>query len=278
MARRARLRECTRSSGGEPHCPGTPPPPHVCPSGTGCSPDVSPPHPSLCWPQVPVGYAAHVSGVHAPASGRRTRPACRRRRTSGPCGHAQLVVTPPQPSLCCPHAPADSARTSSACTDHRCGAPHLFAAPPPPQVCPVGHVPQFAVRPAAAVALRAAGACREIRAGLRRARRRGRRPGRTTRGPRSCTRGSSPARSAPVLVALARERRAVRLSRAVDVEVAVDAVPALRGSASPVGIGMSNVKWRSIWLGDPCFGAGSVPSIQSTDGRAGPCRRRAARR
>ena len=31
-------------------------------------------------------------------------------------------------------------------------------------------------------------------------------------------------------------------------------------------MGMSNVKWSCIWLGEPTFGAGSVPSIQSTEG------------
>src|SRR5579863_5792506 len=35
--------------------------------------------------------------------------------------------------------------------------------------------------------------------------------------------------------------------------------------ASAVGIGMSNVKCKSIWLLDGLGGLGSVPSIQSTD-------------
>ena len=63
-----------------------------------------------------------------------------------PCGQAQLVVTPPQPSLCCPQRPANAAHVFGV---HGLPPllPHLFATPPPPQTCPVGHDPQFAVRP-----------------------------------------------------------------------------------------------------------------------------------
>jgi len=41
--------------GGVPHWPETPPPPHVCGGVQGVQSAVSPPHPSLCWPHVPVG-------------------------------------------------------------------------------------------------------------------------------------------------------------------------------------------------------------------------------
>ena len=49
---------------GAPHWLMTPPPPQVCPVGHGKQSTVRPPHPSLCFPQVPAGYAAHVFGVH----------------------------------------------------------------------------------------------------------------------------------------------------------------------------------------------------------------------
>jgi hypothetical protein len=38
-----------------PHWPGVPPPPHVSGGVHGLQSGVSPPHPSLCCPQVPAG-------------------------------------------------------------------------------------------------------------------------------------------------------------------------------------------------------------------------------
>src|SRR5262245_34195533 len=66
---------------------------------------------------------------------------------SCPPGHdPQLAVSPPHPSLCCPHALAGK-------SPHVSGVqgggppPHSLGVPPQPQHAPPEHVPQFAVRP-----------------------------------------------------------------------------------------------------------------------------------
>src|SRR5580693_2845805 len=92
--------------GGEPHWPLTPPPPHVWPAGHGWQSEVNPPQPSLCCPHVPVAYDALVRDVHVPPSGAPHMPGV----PPPPqlCGAAQvpqLLVSPLQPSVCCPHVP-----------------------------------------------------------------------------------------------------------------------------------------------------------------------------
>jgi hypothetical protein len=58
----------------------------------------------------------------------------------------QFAVTPPQPLLCCPQEPANAAQVNGV-QEPPPPLPHLFGVPAPPQTCPVGHEPQFAVSP-----------------------------------------------------------------------------------------------------------------------------------
>jgi hypothetical protein len=56
-----------------------------------------------------------------------------------------LVVRPPQPSETCPQVPLG--KSAQVFFTHAGGPPQTLATPPPPQVCPVGQVPQLVVRP-----------------------------------------------------------------------------------------------------------------------------------
>src|SRR5687768_13865647 len=52
-----------------------------------------------------------------------------------------LVVPPPSQRTCCRHRPVQVPVPPSVAGPQRLGTP------PPPQICPLGQVPQFAVRP-----------------------------------------------------------------------------------------------------------------------------------
>jgi len=92
------------SGGADPHTPAVPPPPQVCPAAQ-VQFAVSPPHPSLCCPHRPTNEE-HVIGMHAPPSGAPHCPETPAPPHVCPAGHVpQFVVSPPQPSPCCPHVP-----------------------------------------------------------------------------------------------------------------------------------------------------------------------------
>lgn len=123
---------------GAPHWFGTPPPPHVVPTGHGGQvirfPQPSPvcPHWMPCW--------AHVSGVHDGAPHLFATPpppqVC-------PAGHGPHVRTFPQPSGTVPHSAPSAAHVLGV----QSWPPHWLGTPPPPQVCGYVHSPQLAVTP-----------------------------------------------------------------------------------------------------------------------------------
>ena len=93
-----------------------------------------------------MGYAVQVRGVHVLWFGVPHLPGTPPPPQVWPVGHVQLAVTPPQPLLCCPQEPANAAQVIGVHGPPPV-LPHLFAVPAPPQTCPVGHEPQFAVSP-----------------------------------------------------------------------------------------------------------------------------------
>jgi hypothetical protein len=96
---------------GSPHCPFTPPPPHV--SGEAQVPHwIRFPHPSPAGPHANP-CSAHVFGVHAPPSGCPHSPAVPPPPHVSPFAHVPQLSELPQPSLVTPHCKPCSAHVSA---------------------------------------------------------------------------------------------------------------------------------------------------------------------
>lgn len=124
---------------GVPHWLARPPPPQVC--GAAQVPHISsPPQPSPTGPQV-APTLAQVRGAHALPPQRLASVAPQ----VWPAVQVPHINNPPHPSDTGPHVAPTLAQVRATHTTDASPAPptpHTLARPPPPQLCPVGQLPQ----------------------------------------------------------------------------------------------------------------------------------------
>jgi hypothetical protein len=125
---------------GLPHCPATPPPPHVVPAAhvPHCR---TLPQPSPAGPQVYLSEA-HVAPMHLAAPHWLATP---------PPPHVSPLAHVPVPHVRRLPQPSGTVPQFAFSAAHVVGVqlppPHWLCTPPPPHVCPVGQEPQLAVTP-----------------------------------------------------------------------------------------------------------------------------------
>ena len=128
-----------------PHCPATPPPPHVCGGAHVPQLAMTPPQPSPAGPHITL--AGHACGVHMPDGGVQHCPETPQPPHVWPDGHGlQSGVRPPQPSAWTPQVFGYAAQVSGTQPVPPPGVPQTPDVPPPPHVWPVGQV-QVVVTP-----------------------------------------------------------------------------------------------------------------------------------